>query len=77
MVQDLVLVTESLVTFHRDDVQQGCQCPLNDEPPNNTHPMTESPSYSFYGVKMGIFLAAWFHLVSFHILTLVLQGFLC
>ena len=47
---DKVLST-SLVTFHGDDVQHACMCPLNDESPNGVHPMKEFSVDCFYGIK--------------------------
>lgn len=55
---DQVLLTESLITFHGDDVQHGCQYPLNDEPPNGIHPMKEFPLDCFYCIKWVDF---WMH----------------
>ena len=42
---------QNLVTFHGDDVQHGCLCPLNDEPPNAVHPMKEFSLDCFYCIK--------------------------
>ena len=47
---DKVLST-SLVTFHGDDVQHACMCPLNDESPNDVHPMKEFSVDCFYCIK--------------------------
>lgn len=52
---DKVLST-SLVTFHGDDVQHACRCPLNDESPNGVHPMKEFSLDCFYCIKWVDFL---------------------
>ena len=58
---DLVLETESLVTFHREDVQPGCQCPKNDEPPNGTHPRIP------FRLSIWLFLPALLHFFPYSV----------